>query len=117
LLFFLLPFTIGSVFFEGAVPYGSGRVLRGGSWNNDPRNCRSTYRNRNHPDERNDNIGFRLVSVSFGLALPPIRSCSVPGISAFTDAESVVTEVLALLLSCREMSRQPNLRHRAAWDW
>ncbi|MCX5645977.1 MAG: SUMF1/EgtB/PvdO family nonheme iron enzyme [Phycisphaerae bacterium] len=86
---------------EGAALSGSGRVLRGGAWNNNPRNCRSAYRNNNDPDERNDNIGFRVVSVSFGLALPLRRLSSVPGIPAFTDAGSVVPEVLALLLSCR----------------
>ena len=34
-------------------------MLRGGSWNDNARNCRSAYRNRNAPDNRNDNIGFR----------------------------------------------------------
>jgi len=86
---------------NGAALSGSGRVLRGGAWNNNPRNCRSAYRNNNDPDERNDNIGFRVVSLSFGLALPLRGSSSVPGIPAFTDARSVATEVLALLLSCR----------------
>lgn len=37
------------------------RVLRGGSWINNGRNARSAYRNRNEPDNRNDNIGFRLA--------------------------------------------------------
>ncbi|MFN7465477.1 MAG: SUMF1/EgtB/PvdO family nonheme iron enzyme [Pseudanabaena sp.] len=37
-------------------------MLRGGSWNNNPRNCRSAYRNNNRPDDRNNNIGFRVVS-------------------------------------------------------
>ncbi|NJN88372.1 MAG: SUMF1/EgtB/PvdO family nonheme iron enzyme [Leptolyngbyaceae cyanobacterium SL_7_1] len=37
------------------------RLLRGGSWNNNPRNCRSANRNRNNPDNRNNNIGFRVV--------------------------------------------------------
>jgi len=38
------------------------RVLRGGSWNNnDPDNLLSSYRNNNHPDNRNNNIGFRCV--------------------------------------------------------
>jgi len=41
---------------------GSNRVIRGGSWNNDARNCRAAYRNNNTPDNRNNNIGFRLVS-------------------------------------------------------
>ena len=72
--------------------YGPGRVLRGGSWNNNPRNCRSAYRNNNDPHERNDNIGFRVVSRSVGLALPLRGSSSVPGIPAFKDAESVATE-------------------------
>ena len=40
---------------------GSNRVLRGGSWINKGRNVRSAYRNRNDPDNRNDNIGFRLA--------------------------------------------------------
>ena len=75
--------------------------MRGGSWNNNPRNCRSTYRNRNDPHERNDNIGFRVVW-SFGPALPETALfLIVPGIPAFTDAGSAVMEVLALFLSCR----------------
>ena len=39
---------------------GSNRVNRGGSWNNNARNCRSANRNRNDPDNRNNNLGFRL---------------------------------------------------------
>jgi len=41
---------------------GSNRVKRGGSWNNTASNCRSAYRNNNDPSNRNNNIGFRLVS-------------------------------------------------------
>lgn len=37
------------------------RALRGGSYWNDADNLRSTNRNRNEADNRNDNIGFRLV--------------------------------------------------------
>ncbi|NJR19745.1 MAG: SUMF1/EgtB/PvdO family nonheme iron enzyme [Calothrix sp. CSU_2_0] len=36
-------------------------MLRGGSWNNNPQNCRSAYRNNNNPDNDNNNIGFRVV--------------------------------------------------------
>lgn len=39
------------------------RVLRGGSWLNNPSNLRSAYRNNNTPDNRNNNIGFRCVWV------------------------------------------------------
>ncbi|MGE0756415.1 MAG: hypothetical protein AB7O38_05325 [Pirellulaceae bacterium] len=34
---------------------------RGGSWNNNARNCRAAYRNRNSPSNRNNNLGFRVA--------------------------------------------------------
>ncbi len=48
---------------------GAGRVLRGGSWNNNGRNVRSANRNHNEPDNRNDTIGFRLAP-ALALATP-----------------------------------------------
>jgi formylglycine-generating enzyme required for sulfatase activity len=36
------------------------RLLRGGSWINHPRDCRSAFRNDFHPDIRNHYIGFRV---------------------------------------------------------
>jgi hypothetical protein len=53
---------------------GSNRVNRGGSWNNTARNCRSANRNNNTPDNRNNNLGFRLVLNSAG-----VRKIRVPG--------------------------------------
>ena len=38
------------------------RVVRGGSWNNDPQNLRTANRNRNTTDNRNNNLGFRVGS-------------------------------------------------------
>jgi hypothetical protein len=35
--------------------------VRGGSWNNTSDNARCAYRNRNQPDNRNNNLGFRVV--------------------------------------------------------
>lgn len=35
--------------------------MRGGSWNNNRNNVRCAYRNRNEPDNFNNNLGFRLV--------------------------------------------------------
>ena len=35
-------------------------LLRGGSWSGYPRYCRSTARNNYHPDDRHDNVGFRV---------------------------------------------------------
>jgi formylglycine-generating enzyme required for sulfatase activity len=37
------------------------RLLRGGSWINNPRNCRSAFRNSYHPDFRDNSFGFRVV--------------------------------------------------------
>jgi len=54
------------------MPYkGRHRVLRGGSWNNNAPNCRAANRNNNEPSNRNNNLGFRLVSVSFQLTGGP----------------------------------------------
>ncbi len=39
----------------------SDRVLRGGSWINGAGGCRSAYRIRILPDDRNFYVGFRLV--------------------------------------------------------
>ncbi|MEW6286122.1 MAG: hypothetical protein AB1509_07830 [Chloroflexota bacterium] len=36
-------------------------MLRGGAFNNNERNVRCAYRNRNNPNNRNNNIGFRVV--------------------------------------------------------
>jgi formylglycine-generating enzyme required for sulfatase activity len=40
---------------------GSGRVIRGGSWNYFVQNCRSAFRGNGAPGFRDDYIGFRLV--------------------------------------------------------
>ena len=49
---------------------GTNRVLRGGSWINNARNCRSAYRNNNEPGNRNDNTGLRFVREQRGLDGP-----------------------------------------------
>jgi formylglycine-generating enzyme required for sulfatase activity len=38
----------------------STRVVRGGAWNNNQDNARASNRNRNDPDNHNNNIGFRV---------------------------------------------------------
>ena len=42
---------------------GAGRVLRGGSWFNDARYCRSAFRDGNDPDGRVNYSGFRCARV------------------------------------------------------
>ncbi|MEQ8706060.1 MAG: SUMF1/EgtB/PvdO family nonheme iron enzyme [Phaeodactylibacter sp.] len=37
---------------------------RGGSWNNNPQNCRAANRNNWNPTNRNNNVGFRLAHSS-----------------------------------------------------
>ncbi|MGF1520660.1 MAG: formylglycine-generating enzyme family protein [Nodosilinea sp.] len=51
--------TDGSAWIEGGD--SKRRILRGGSWNDDPRNCRSAYRYTSEPDYRPYGIGFRVV--------------------------------------------------------
>jgi hypothetical protein len=52
---------------------GTNRVNRGGSWDNDAANCRTTNRNNDSPTNRNTNNGFRL-------ALAPSRTSDIlPG--------------------------------------
>lgn len=40
------------------------RVQRGGSWNANPRGCRSAFRSGSTPTSKNDYTGFRLVRIS-----------------------------------------------------
>jgi formylglycine-generating enzyme required for sulfatase activity len=51
--------TDGSTWIEGGD--SSFRVLRGGSWGNDPWYCRSAYRYWFEPGYFNDDLGFRVV--------------------------------------------------------
>lgn len=51
-----------------------GRVLRGSSWNNNPRNLRSANRNNNSPGNRNNNNGFRLASTSSCAGAPAVTA-------------------------------------------
>ena len=53
------PPTDGSVWMEGGDV--SRRVVRGGSWNNDPGDLRSAVRNWNTAGSRSNNLGFRVA--------------------------------------------------------
>jgi len=77
------------------------RVLRGGSWNNNRNNARCAYRNRNEPDNWNNNIGFRVV-VAHGLLFWPEMPHGRPRWAA---------EALKSGVAC---SRPPELRFRRA---
>ncbi|MEB3167160.1 MAG: SUMF1/EgtB/PvdO family nonheme iron enzyme, partial [Synechococcaceae cyanobacterium] len=45
------------------------RLLRGGSWFNEPRSCRSAYRNCNRPGALGGDVGFRVCCLPPGLLL------------------------------------------------
>ncbi|MCP5426445.1 MAG: SUMF1/EgtB/PvdO family nonheme iron enzyme [Gammaproteobacteria bacterium] len=66
--FFCSPPGWYGTIFGPALPVGfpvtARRVVRGGSWNNNRTNARAAYRNFNAPDNRNNNIGFRVVCAS-----------------------------------------------------
>jgi formylglycine-generating enzyme required for sulfatase activity len=53
--------------FEGLPSEQQRRLLRGGSWFNVPRNCRSAYRLSDHPALRNGLVGFRVCCLPPGL--------------------------------------------------
>ena len=38
--------------------------MRGGAWNNNDRNARASVRNRNAPDNHNNNVGVRVSSTA-----------------------------------------------------
>ena len=48
---------------RGSFESGAGRVVRGGSWNDDAGGLRSAYRVALQPDYRNDDLGFRCARV------------------------------------------------------
>jgi formylglycine-generating enzyme required for sulfatase activity len=50
---------------------GKARLLRGGSWDDFPRDCRSAFRSHYQPDDANDYVGFRVVCLPQGPSLNP----------------------------------------------
>ncbi|MBI5750277.1 MAG: hypothetical protein HZA00_14255 [Nitrospinae bacterium] len=69
-------------------------MLRGGSWNNNAKNTRAANRNRNNPDNRNNNNGFRVAST---------LKCLIARASKFKDFEGVQVRVQTCLLPCEIM--------------
>ena len=47
---------------QGDPLHNNGRVIRGGSWFDTPRSCRSAYRDGDALDDRGSNLGFRVVA-------------------------------------------------------
>jgi hypothetical protein len=69
----------------GEEPIWCVRALRGGSWNNNDNNLRCSARNNNNPDNRNNNIGFRVVRAQ---SCP--QNLSEPDAACFKEQRTVV---------------------------
>ena len=69
--------------------------LRGGSWNNNQDNARAVYRNDNNPNNRNNDIGFRVVSVLRPTPLFPFNGQRPRGFcrSVSFDQEPPIPEI------------------------
>jgi formylglycine-generating enzyme required for sulfatase activity len=61
----------GSAWLKPSASDEETRLLRGGSWDNFPRNCRSACRLHARPDYANYNVGFRVVCLPQGPSLSP----------------------------------------------
>ena len=90
------------------------RVLRGGSFNNNARNLLGAYRNNNHPENDNDNLGFRVVwSVAGGrdVAEPCLRSrsCGVRAVPVRRERASIPVQpgIRVAALSPRAKKKVP----------
>lgn len=79
---------------RGAGQQGDRRVNRGGSWNDDARNVRAAYRNAHHPDNRNDDLGFRLAQAQEHaggrVPDPPCHLSAGPTVRGKQQADTVV---------------------------
>jgi hypothetical protein len=67
---------------------GTSRVLRGGAFNNNRENVRCAVRNRNHPNNRNNDIGFRVV-LSTLFSVPELFDGVISPLGPRRMAESV----------------------------
>jgi formylglycine-generating enzyme required for sulfatase activity len=63
--------TDGSAWLNDSDSDEGTQLLRGGSWLNNPRNCRSALRDLNRPDNANNYVGFRVVCLPQGPSLNP----------------------------------------------
>jgi formylglycine-generating enzyme required for sulfatase activity len=63
--------TDGSAWLNPKAEENEWRLLRGGSWSNNPGNCRSAYRSFVHPGDLRSGVGFRVCCLPQDLFLYP----------------------------------------------
>jgi formylglycine-generating enzyme required for sulfatase activity len=61
--------TDGSAWLNDSARDEGSRLLRGGSWDDDPGGCRSAFRGRYRPDDAYYDVGFRVVCLPQGPSL------------------------------------------------
>jgi hypothetical protein len=81
--------------------------LRGGSWNNNQSDARAVYRNDNDPNDGNNNIGFRVVSVVRPTPLFPFNGQRPRGYcrSVSFDQEPPIPEITGRVRLTRSRRR------------
>ena len=86
-------------------------VWRGGSFNNNRRNARSSYRNNNHPDEQNQNLGFRVAG-GCGTGLTACCQSSAAFIPRRNRRERAISTS-----GPRSRRGQPVSNNNRPWSW
>ena len=90
-------------------------MIRGGGWINHAGGCQAANRNWNTPDNRNNNLGFRLLAVPLELRRPTQRnrlpSSSSPArrkTKAFENGPALVASALEFILEGLHLNKKLN---------
>jgi hypothetical protein len=70
-------------------------MIRGGSWNKNGENCTAANRNRNAPDNANNNVGFRVLAAPLRLRRQTQRNRPSAGGGIVRRASEVLDFALA----------------------
>jgi hypothetical protein len=84
--------------------------LRGGAFNNNTRNVRCAYRNRNNPNNDNRNNGFRVVVPTFFVGQAPVRNVMrvrAVRVACLTETRKMAEPVLGR--ACGDSLRRPGI--------
>ncbi len=88
-------------------------MVRGGAWNNNERNARCANRNRNNPDNRNDNNGFRVV---VSMLFYPGQAVSLPHMPEVRRAHGFAAEAKKNRGAPSWLARTFFLKNRQGWS-
>jgi formylglycine-generating enzyme required for sulfatase activity len=94
------------------------KIIRGGSWFSLPRNCRSAFRLRVHPDDRFNYLGFRIACRDDIFGAEPISMVQIPAgsfVMGSDDRYSVASPAHTVTLPGFHMSATAITQ--AQWRW